>query len=139
MTSTQRAEGMHAFQKRFLSSQLKLYDFVRRLDVALDKLREAEVQRHFYSRHTIPQLVTHLQHLERHAADVYTPRILVRIRQQIADEAKYLVVVGQNGNATTRLFEVRKYASQTGATHVKFDADARVYNCSCKLLTYTGL
>ncbi len=72
-SSNQRLEGMHSYQKRFLGSKLKLYEFVKQVDIALGMLREIELFNNFMSRYTSPQLITYLKTLEIHIPEMYTP------------------------------------------------------------------
>ncbi len=116
---------------------MKLYDFVRRVDVAIDRIREAELHQNFNSTHIEPQMLTHLKLLEKHAGDVYMPNVLVRVQEQIHDEHLYNAVRSDPLTDENR-YLVSKYASPTETYVVHFNGDHSIMHCTCTLLTYIG-
>lgn len=57
MRSNQRCESINTFSNRFLNCQLRLYQFVEKMDVAIGRIRNNEVQDDYRSRHTDPVIL----------------------------------------------------------------------------------
>ncbi|KAH9752374.1 protein FAR1-RELATED SEQUENCE [Citrus sinensis] len=86
MRSTQRCESMNAYLSRFVQHKLKLYEFVQQIDRALRNIRTTETSDEFKTKYSAPVLRTHLQSLEKHAAQLFSLRVFSKARDEMLRE-----------------------------------------------------
>ncbi|XP_028107983.1 protein FAR1-RELATED SEQUENCE 5-like [Camellia sinensis] len=80
MKSSQCCESMHAFFNECLKRKLKLFEFVRRFDMALYRFRNKEVEAKAKTDNNDPCLTTTLRPLEKHAATIFTRHLFLMFR-----------------------------------------------------------
>lgn len=54
MRSNQKCESINIFRNRFMNCKLKLYQFVERIDVAIDHIQNNELEDDYKSHHMGP-------------------------------------------------------------------------------------
>ncbi|KAM6582662.1 hypothetical protein CsatB_009664 [Cannabis sativa] len=92
MTTTQRCEGMHALLKKRVNEKMKMYEFVRAIDVGMSLLRTRDAKDDYDTMNTMSLLQqTNMAHIEEEAAKLYTRNMFFRVRAQIEKEARYMV------------------------------------------------
>lgn len=138
MTTTQRSEGINSFVKDFAKVRLRLYEFVRTYDMALQRLRNNEAMAHCESDQTEPVLTTHLRDIERHAASIYTRAMFKKVREEIAKENNFFVVDTIHGNGFTN-FYLSQYQRPRSRINVLYHPVEGNFQCSCMLFEGMGI
>ncbi|KAM6541813.1 hypothetical protein CsatB_006260 [Cannabis sativa] len=88
--TTQRSESTNSYLNQFLSSKLKLRDFIGQIDNALQKIRHNELEDDFKSNHSsphIPRDVLSVYHEQ--FATYYTRNMYDKVAEQIKDSLFY--------------------------------------------------
>ncbi|XP_027181850.1 protein FAR1-RELATED SEQUENCE 5-like [Coffea eugenioides] len=94
MRSTQRCEKMNDVLKMYLKPEFKLFEFVRAFDLAISWLRTEEARNETNTQHTTLLPITELHCLENHAAEVFSRRIFLMVREQLKSQGIYYRVDG---------------------------------------------
>ncbi|KAK2634432.1 hypothetical protein Ddye_029224 [Dipteronia dyeriana] len=138
MNSTQMSESMYTYLNRFAEYRLKLYEFVRQIDRALARVRSNEAKDDFESRSSSLVPGTHLEWLEKHAADIYTVNVFTMVLEEIREEAR-LIISGCVEDMDKRVYTFTKFRSP----HLKWTALYRPatkdIECSCLLFQTVGI
>ena len=92
MQSTQRSESMNAYLSRFVQHKLKLYEFVRQINCALRNIRTTETSDEFKTKYSTLVIRTHLQSLEKHAAQLFPLRVFSKVRDEMLREGAVIEV-----------------------------------------------
>ena len=138
MRSTQRCESMNAFLNRFVNCRLKMYEFMKNIDRALDRIRNTETFNDYQCLTTAPVYSTHLLGLEKHAADIYTRNVFLIVRDEIREEASLSIVncVQYVDNYT---YTFKKFGNANRIWTARFLPSVNHIHCSCKLFETAGL
>ncbi|XP_062104158.1 protein FAR1-RELATED SEQUENCE 5-like [Humulus lupulus] len=138
MSTTQRNEGINAVLKKKLNQKLKLYEFVRALDMALSWVRHRKATDDYESLHTSPQLgVTNLPVMEEELSRIYTRNMFFKVRRQMSKEGQYTVLTKtiMEGAIMMKLHKFRRGPSR--AVYATFDHDFFV--CECQYFLTFGI
>ncbi|TXG57187.1 hypothetical protein EZV62_018500 [Acer yangbiense] len=72
--------------------RLKMYEFLKNIDRALDRIRNTETLNDYQCSTTEPVYSTHLLGLEKHAGQNYTRNVFFLVREEIREEASLSIV-----------------------------------------------
>ena len=139
MKSIQRSESMNAYFNPFLQHKLKLYEFVRRYDRALARIKSNEVGDDADTNNTFSILITPLRDIERHRAELFTRNIFRMFREEILEEGKLNVKDVFPLSDGQKCYYFHKFKMKDRAwivTHNLVDAAMR---CSCMMFESLGL
>ncbi|TXG49202.1 hypothetical protein EZV62_025077 [Acer yangbiense] len=138
MNSTQMSESMYTYLNRFAEYRLKLYEFVRQIDRALARVRSNEAKDDFESRSSSPVPGTHLEWLEKHAADIYTVNIFTVVLEEIREEAR-LIISGCVEDMDKRVYTFTKFRSPHLKWTAVYSPATKDIECSCLLFQTVGI
>ncbi|XP_027081557.1 protein FAR1-RELATED SEQUENCE 5-like isoform X1 [Coffea eugenioides] len=135
-----RGHGMNTYFTRFLQVWHKLHEFVRHYDKALVCLREDEAKADSESESAYPAFCTILRDLERHAADVFTRSMFLKVREQIMGDAM-LILSGKEylKDDACWLYKFSEYMKPDAIWKVRYDPSNQSLKCSCFKLVTDGV
>ncbi|XP_062118277.1 protein FAR1-RELATED SEQUENCE 9-like [Humulus lupulus] len=137
--TTQRSESTNSYLNQFLTSKLRLSDFIGQIDVALQTIRHNEMHDDFRRKHSSPQLPNHaLQTYHQQFATYYTRNMYDKVAAQIMDIISYKAME----NVTTidsRVFSLERFP--TGLVHhtVTLDEISSHLKYTCLLFETDGI
>ncbi|KAL3500607.1 hypothetical protein ACH5RR_039700 [Cinchona calisaya] len=135
-----RGHGMNTYFTRFLQIQLKLREFVRYYDKALVCLREDEAKADMESESTFPAFCTVLRDLERHAADVFTKTIFLKVREQIMGDAMLILSIKEYlKDEACWIYTFSEYMKPDKIWKVKYHPTNQSFTCPCFKLVTEGV
>ncbi|XP_027079924.2 protein FAR1-RELATED SEQUENCE 5-like [Coffea arabica] len=138
--SSIQGHGMNTYFTRFLQVQLKLHEFVRYFDNALVHLREDEAKADSESESTCPAFCTILRDLERHAADVFTKSIFLKVREQIMGDAMLILSNKEYlKDEACWVYRFSEYMKPDMIWKVRYHPTNQSLTCSCFKLIKDGL
>ncbi|TXG60852.1 hypothetical protein EZV62_012215 [Acer yangbiense] len=76
----------------WVSAMLKMYEFLKNIDRALDRISNIETFNDYQCSTTTPVYGTHLLGLEKHAGQMYTRNVFFLVREEIRQEASLSIV-----------------------------------------------
>ncbi|KAH9802306.1 protein FAR1-RELATED SEQUENCE [Citrus sinensis] len=138
MRSTQRCESMNAYLSRFVQHKLKLYEFVRQIDRALRNIRTTETSDEFKTKYSTPVLRTHLQSLEKHAAQLFPLRVFSKVRDEMLREGAVIEVKTVKA-VDVALYTVTEFGTPTTCWNVIHNLQENHIQCSCQMMESVGL
>ena len=92
----------------------------------------------FDSSNQHPVLVTHLLHLEKHAAEVYTRKAFAWVRDEIKLEAKYNIVNCVH-DMDSVMYTFKKFDGGDPTWNVRYTPSTNMFKCSCKMFETIGI
>ncbi|XP_062080758.1 protein FAR1-RELATED SEQUENCE 5-like [Humulus lupulus] len=141
MGTTQRCEGMNAFIKTKVATNMKLNDFIRRLDMALSWMQHKERKDDHESNHTMLDLgKTYMDLVEKQVATLYTRNLYWKIREQIQKGGKLSVSRKERGeNENENVYLLTKYGDKSYRKLVRQRIPDKHLICECMLFTSCGI
>ncbi|KAL5739587.1 hypothetical protein ACOSQ2_028767 [Xanthoceras sorbifolium] len=136
--STQRSESINAYLNRFLNCRLKLYEYMRQIDRAMERLRHTEMKDDFENLNEHHILVTHLELLEKHATELYTRGIFQLVHDKIEEKAKLSICKFVDG-VESQTYTFRKFDGGNKTWNVSYNPMLSMLQCSCKLFEAAGI
>ncbi|KAL3500604.1 hypothetical protein ACH5RR_039697 [Cinchona calisaya] len=135
-----QGHGMNTYFTRFLQVRLKLHEFVRYHDKALVCLREDEAKADTESESTYPAFCTVLRDLEKHAADVFTKTIFLKIREQIMGDAILIMSSKEYvEDEACWIYTFSEYMKPEKIWKVKYHPTNQSFTCPCFKLVTEGV
>ncbi|XP_062093419.1 protein FAR-RED IMPAIRED RESPONSE 1-like [Humulus lupulus] len=118
MTTTQRSEGINAMLKKKFNQKLKLYEFMRAINMASSLIRQHEAKDEYITLHTSPELgKTNLSQIKDELANLYTRNMFYKVRHQLLKEGRYMVkTLSEEEDAL--ILKLHKYAAEQVKRHV---------------------
>ncbi|KAK0591076.1 hypothetical protein LWI29_035333 [Acer saccharum] len=138
MRSTQRCESMNSYLNRFVHCRLKMYEFLKNIDRALDRIRNTETQHDYQCSTTEPVYSTHLLGLEKHAGQNYTRNVFFLVRDEIREEAA-LSIVNCVQDVDNFTYTFKKFGIANRIWTTRFIPSVNQIHCSCKMFDTAGL
>ncbi|XP_062100092.1 protein FAR1-RELATED SEQUENCE 11-like [Humulus lupulus] len=139
MTTTQRNEGINAVLKRKVNENMRLYDFVRTIDMATSWVRHGHLKEDYQCLHTNPVLgVTNLPKIEAELSKIYTRNMFYKVRQQMSREGDYRVSSLENDEEGT-IMELQKYGDNRYRRFVYATAGRDFFVCECQHFISFGI
>ena len=117
---------------------MKLYEFMSHIDRAMSRLRNNEMKDDFDSSNQHPVLVTHLLHLEKQAAEVYTRNTFAWVRDEIKLEAKHSIV-NCVPDIDSMMYTFKKFDGGDQTWNVRYTPTTNMFICSCKMFETIGI
>ncbi|CAL1382931.1 unnamed protein product [Linum trigynum] len=138
MKSTHRCEAMHSVLKRFLTSRLKLFEFVEQFHRGLRRLRYEELHNDHVSNDSTPVCDGHLLSLEKHAAELFTRDMFFKVRKQMKREPLLYSTsaVTESGRVS---YSLSQYSDPNSKWRVTYYPAVRDIRCSCQLFETKGI
>ncbi|XP_062112831.1 protein FAR1-RELATED SEQUENCE 5-like [Humulus lupulus] len=138
MTTTQRSEGINTVLKKKVNQHMKMYEFVRALDMALSWVRQREAKDEYESLHTIPQLgKTNLHNIEEELSIIYTRNMFFRVRKQMLKEGNYTVAT-TDVEDDAMILKLEKYPHPGIRRSVYVTDDRQLFACECQYFLSFG-
>ncbi|XP_062093508.1 protein FAR1-RELATED SEQUENCE 5-like [Humulus lupulus] len=139
MTTTQRSEGINAVLKKKVNQKLKLYEFVRAVNMTLSIIRQREAKDEYITLHTSPQLgKTNLPQIEDELANLYTRNMFYKVRHQMLKEGRYMVkTLLEEEDAI--ILKLHKYAAEQVKRHVYVTPERVLFVCECQYFLSYGI
>ncbi|KAJ4724486.1 Protein FAR1-RELATED SEQUENCE 5 [Melia azedarach] len=138
MHNTKYAETLNSYLKYLSESRMKLFELVCEAERAVSRIRYSEAKDDFDSSSTRPILNTHLEHLEEHAADIYTQNVFSMIQNKIQDEA--VLIISDCVNVTdTRVYTLTKFRNPQMRWTVVYWQNNHHIRCSCMEFETVGI
>ncbi|KAM6542853.1 hypothetical protein CsatB_007300 [Cannabis sativa] len=139
MSTTQHSEGVNALLKKKLNRNLKLYVFVRAVDMSLSLILYREAKDDYDRLHTTPQLgKTSFHQIEKYLSNVYTRNMYYKVREEMVKEARYLKESKiQTDNGT--LLELLKYPECRIRRVVLVSSNNKFFVCECQHFLSFGI
>ncbi|KAK0602966.1 hypothetical protein LWI29_000013 [Acer saccharum] len=138
MRSTQCCESMNSYLNRFVHYRLKMYEFLKNIDRALDRIRNTETFNDYQCSTTTPVYNTHLLGLEKHAAEKYTRNVFFLVREEIREEAS-LSIVNCVQDVDNYTYTFKKFGNANRIWTTRFIPSVNHIHRSCKLFEIAGL
>lgn len=101
---TSRCEGLHSEFGKYVNVRNNLLDFLKHFFRWVASMRHREVEADFYSSYGEPDMQTHLQHLERSAANIYMTKEIFLLFRAVIERASTCKVDGVK--QTTGIFSI---------------------------------
>lgn len=135
-----RGHGMNTYFTRFLLVRLKLHEFVRYYEKGLVCLREDEAKADTESESTYPAFCTILRDLEKHAADVFTKSIFLKVREQIMGDAMLILISKEYlEDEACWIYKFSEYMKPDMSWKVHYHPTNQSLSCSCSKLVTEGV
>lgn len=137
MTSSSRAEGCHAFFKRFVSVDNSLLDFVVRFDRALAHMWHNELDLDHKDVNEKPITKT-MWPVELTLSELYTRNIFYKFQEEVSQKDAY-VVTRTSKDERVSLYKVQRGESGAKGRELSFDKSSNLLTCSCKMFECDGI
>ncbi|TXG72739.1 hypothetical protein EZV62_001318 [Acer yangbiense] len=138
MRSTQRCESMNSYLNRFVHCRLKMYEFLKNINRALDRIRNTETFNDYQYSTTTPVYGTHLLGLEKHASQTYTRNVFFLVREEIREEES-LSIVNCVQDVDNYTYTFKKFGNANRIWTTRFIPSVNHIHCSCKMFETVGL
>ncbi|KAL5827486.1 hypothetical protein ACOSQ3_019326 [Xanthoceras sorbifolium] len=134
----QRSKSVNAYLNRFLSCWLKLHEFIRQIDRAMVRLHHTEMKDNFKNLNEHHILITHLELLEKHAAELYTRGIFQLVHDEIKEEAK-LSICNFVDSVKSQTYTFRKFDGGNKTWNVSYNPTLSTLQCFRKPFEAAGI
>ncbi|KAK0605971.1 hypothetical protein LWI29_032701 [Acer saccharum] len=116
----------------WVSAMLKMYEFLKNIDRALDRIRNMETFNDYQCSTSTPVYGTHLLGLEKHAAEKYTINVFFLVREEIREEASLSIgnCVQDVDNYT---YTFKKFGNANRIWTTRFIPSVNHIHCSRKM------
>ncbi|XP_062089745.1 protein FAR1-RELATED SEQUENCE 5-like [Humulus lupulus] len=139
MSTTQRSEGINVMLKKKVNNKLKLYEFLRVVDMVLSLVRHREEKDDYTTLHTTPELgKTNLHQIEEELSNIYTRNMFYKVRKQMSKEGNYMVkstFVEDNA----KILKLHKYATKRSRRSVYVTPSHDFFVCECQYFLSYGI
>ena len=129
---------MNSYLNRFVHCMLKMYEFLKNIDRALDRIRNTETFNDYQCSTSTPVYSTHLLGLEKHAAEKYTRNVFFLVREEIREEAS-LSIVNRVQDVDNYTYTFKKFGNANRIWTTRFIPSGNHIHCSYKLFEIAGL
>ncbi|XP_027071742.2 protein FAR1-RELATED SEQUENCE 5-like [Coffea arabica] len=137
MRSTQRCEKMNHVLKMYLTPKLKLYEHIRSFEISIAWLRHEESRNRSETEHTDLLPATKMHSLERHAAELYTRKTFLMVREEMKMQGMYCRYNGIDDGVQCIHFLEHSYLKiEYRVQYNRFTGEMR---CSCLKMETQGL
>ncbi|XP_062085489.1 protein FAR1-RELATED SEQUENCE 2-like [Humulus lupulus] len=139
MSTMQRNEGMNAILKKKWNHSLKLYEFIRAVDLSMSWMRHRLVKDDYDSLYTSPQLgKTNMPQIEEEVLILYTRNMLYKVRKEMQREGRYLV----EGSSVTEngvILHLYKWPDAKVRRSVLVSSNSEFFVCECQYFLSFGI
>ncbi|CAL1407495.1 unnamed protein product [Linum trigynum] len=139
MTTTSRCEGMNSTINRYVNQNLKLFEFVKRYERMVDKLRFNESKADFIAFHSRMVCSHVLLNYEQQAEELYTPTIFELFREELRFETSYLLSEPMTQEGDIEIFKLHQWSKPSRIRTVEYNTIKDTIKCSCSLLESIGI
>ncbi|KAH7554331.1 hypothetical protein JRO89_XS12G0166000 [Xanthoceras sorbifolium] len=129
---------MEMYGDKDVCKTLKLYEYMRQIDRAMERLRHTEMKDDFENLNEHHILVTHLELLEKHATELYTRGIFQLVHDKIEEKAKLSICKFVDG-VESQTYTFRKFDGGNKTWNVSYNPMLSMLQCSCKLFEAAGI
>ncbi|CAL9028816.1 unnamed protein product [Prunus brigantina] len=138
MSSSQRAEGSHAFFKQYISRRNSLMDFITRFQRALSHQRQNELLADHIDAFEKPQCAL-LMTMDKQMAEIYTKAMFQKFEQELMQSLPCFMELKMD-DASKAIYKVsERKRGKTRVTEVVYDKYSDQWSCSCKGFEFIGI
>ncbi|CAL9022229.1 unnamed protein product, partial [Prunus brigantina] len=137
MSSSQRAESVHAFFKRYCSKSNSLMDFVTRFNRALAHLRHEELVADHGDLNEKPNIKLGMP-MENQMVGMYTKKYFYKFQKELLESNSYMVnVTGEDDNCW--IYKIQKFDANSRVRTLVHDKISNLLKWSCRLFDFEGI
>ena len=136
--TTSRCESLHAKVGKFVEGRYNLTEFLPHFQMALEQLRDNELEADYRSCYGHPILQTKLKSLEKSGAIVFTRDIFYLYRASLVKSIRVKILEVKE-TAVGSIYVVGKYRQPRLMWHVAHSVDVMEFKCSCIRMESFGL
>ncbi|KAI5333459.1 hypothetical protein L3X38_023590 [Prunus dulcis] len=138
MSSSQRAEGSHAFFKQYISRRNSLMDFITRFQRALSHQRQKELLADHIDTFEKPQCAVLLT-MDKQMAEIYTKTMFQKFEQELMQSLPCFMELKMD-DASKAIYKVsERKRGKTRVIEVVYDKYSDQWSCSCKGFEFIGI
>ncbi|CAL8174028.1 unnamed protein product [Prunus armeniaca] len=138
MSSSQRAEGFHAFFKQYISRRNSLMDFITRFQRVLSHQRQNELLADHINAFEKPQCAL-LMTMDKKMAEIYTKAMFQKFEHELMQSLPCFMELKMD-DASKAIYKVsERKRGKTRVTEVVYDKYSDQWSCSCKGFEFIGI
>ncbi|KAL6289669.1 hypothetical protein ACE6H2_007179 [Prunus campanulata] len=138
MSSSQRAEGSHAFFKQYISRRNSLMDFIIRFERALSHQRQKELAADHVDAFEVAQCILPMP-MNKQMATLYTRAMFQKFEKELIQSTACFLEL-KIEDASKVVFNVSERKNwQTRVAEVVYVKDSDHASCSCKKFEFVGI
>ncbi|CAI0543979.1 unnamed protein product [Linum tenue] len=139
MATTSRCEGMNSTINKYVDKKLTLFEFVKRYERMVDKLRFNESKDDFRAFNSKSVCSHVLRGYEKQAEELYTPTMFELFKEELNGETSYLLSEPMRKEGEFEIFKLHQWSKSSRVRIVEYDTKEDKVICSCSLFESMGI